>query len=120
MAKVIIKLKKGVKTVAQTAKRKTKRLTEAAKLRLDIKMEESNLEHCFEMLGRAVYMKNEAKVDTLLLQAEKISNVIKEYKTRLADIQEKEICPHCESVITRGFPCEYCSEKIVANKKSAE
>lgn len=122
MAKIVSDIKSGVQSVTATAKRKTKRFAEATKLALDIKMEESNLEHCFEMLGRAVYANtknsnNEERIKSLIEQADKISATIKDYKERLAFLQDKEICAHCESVIERGFPCRYCNEKIVANKK---
>lgn len=125
MAKIVSDIKKSVVAVTQTAKKKTKKIAESTKLKLDIKMEESNLEHCFEMLGRAVYANsknpnNEARIEALMAQADRISTIIKEYKTRLAYLQDKEICVHCESVIERGSPCAYCSEKIVVNKKEPE
>lgn len=125
MAKIVSDIKKGVVAVTQTAKKKTKKIAEATKLKLDIKMEESNLEHCYEMLGRAVYASskdsgNEARVQELIAQADRINTTIRDYKSRLAFLQDKEICAHCESVIDRGSPCEYCSEKIVVSKKESE
>ncbi|MBQ8145758.1 MAG: hypothetical protein IJ039_03165 [Clostridia bacterium] len=125
MAKIISNVKKGATTVARNVKRKSKRFAEIAKLKLDIKMEESNLEQCFEMLGRASYAKacgsdNQNKIDELVAQANRINGLIKEYKSRLAFLQDKEICEHCESVIDRDTPCQYCKEKIVAGKKTAD
>lgn len=125
MAKILSNVKEGATTVARNVKRKSKRLAEIAKLKLDIKMEESNLAQCFEMLGRASYAKacgsdNQNKIDELIAQANRINGLIKEYKSRLAFLQDKEICEHCESVIDRDTPCQYCKEKIVAGKKTAD
>ena len=125
MAKVLSNIKRGATAVARNAKRKSKRLAEITKLKLDIKMEESNLEHCFEMLGRASYARacgadNQKKIDDLVAQANRINSLIKEYKSRLAFLQDKEICEHCESVIDRDTPCQYCKEKIVASKKTPD
>lgn len=125
MAKVLSDIKRSVKSVASATKKKTKEVAETTKLKLDIKMEESNLDHCFEQLGRAVYANsktsnNGKRVEELLLKAEKISEIIKEYKSRLAFIQGKKVCNHCESVIDFDGPCEFCNEKIVANEKVKE
>ena len=125
MAKIISNIKNGATTVARNVKKKSKRLAEITKLKLDIKMEESNLEQCFEMLGRASYANacgkdNQKKIDELVSQANRINSLIKEYKSRLAFLQDKEICEHCESVIDRDTPCQYCKEKIVASKKTTD
>ena len=122
MSKAISDIKKSVVTVTTAVKKKTKEIAEIAKLKIDIKMEESSLDHCFESLGRAVYAhsvtgKNEEKVQKLIAKAGAICKKIKEYKSRLAFIEDKEVCPHCEAVIERGFPCSYCQEKIVITKK---
>lgn len=125
MAKIFNDIKRGASAVARNAKKKSKRLAEITKLKLDIKMEESNLEQCFEMLGRAAYANacgkdNQKKIDELVAQANRINTLIKDYKSRLAFLQDKEICEHCESVIDRDTPCQYCNEKIVATKKTPD
>ena len=125
MAKIFSDIKGGVKSAITTTKKKTKSMAEVAKLKLDIKMEESSLDHCFEQLGRAVYANsktgnNSERVDELLKKAEKISADLKEYRQRLAFIQGKRVCPHCEIVITADGPCEFCSEKIVKNEKNTD
>ena len=122
MAKVLSDIKKSVKSVASTTKRKTKALAEVTKLKLDIKMEEANLDHCFEQLGRAVYAgskssNNDKKIKELLEKADNISKTIKDYKSRLAFVQGKRVCPHCESVVDTEGPCKACREKIVANER---
>lgn len=122
MSKAISDIQKSVVTVTTAIKKKTKELAEITKLKLNIKMEEASLEHCFEALGRAVYVnsitgKNDEKVEKLIAKAGAIRNKIKEYKSKLAFVENKEICPHCEAVIDRGFPCTHCYEKIVATKK---
>ena len=126
MENFILKLKGGVKSAAKTAKRKTKQITETAELKIDIKLEESNREECFEKIGRLVYLKsklekNESKYDDkiaeLIVRADKISEKITANKNRLAEIKGKEVCPRCEAVIDADYPCEYCNEKIVANEK---
>ena len=125
MAKIFSDIKRGATAVALNAKKKSKRLAEITKLKIDIKMEESNLEQCFEMLGRAAYANacgkdNQSKIDELVAQADRINSLIKEYKNKLAFLQDKEICEHCESVIDRDTPCQYCDEKIVASKKTTD
>ena len=122
MSKAISDIKKGVVTVTTAVKKKTKELAEITKLKIDIKMEEASLDNCFEALGRAVYAhsvtgKNEERVQKLIARAGTICKKIKNYKSRLAFVQNKEICPHCGAVIDRGFPCSYCQEKIVITKK---
>lgn len=120
MAKVI----SSIKGVASSAKRKTKEAAEATKLKVDIKVEESNLDHCFEKLGRAVYAnsrtgKNGSRVSKLIKEADAICQLIEEYKNRLAVLQKKEVCPHCGAVIKAGAPCRNCKEKIVKTPKKA-
>lgn len=122
MSKAISDIKKSVATVTTVVKNKTKELAEIAKLKIDIKLEEANLDSCFENLGRAVYAhsvtgKNEERVEKLLAKAGAIRKKIKDYKARLALVQSKEICPHCDAVIERGMPCTHCHEKIVITKK---
>ena len=122
MSKAISDIKKSVVTVTTAVKKKTKELAEVTKLKIDIKLEEANLDHCFEALGRAVYAhsvtgKNEEKVEKLLAKAGEIRKKIKDYKSRLAFVQSKEVCPHCDAVIERGTPCTHCHEKIVITKK---
>ena len=84
MSKAISDIKKSVVTVTTAVKKKTKEIAEIAKLKIDIKMEESSLDHCFESLGRAVYAhsvtgKNEEKVQKLIAKAGTICKKIKEY-----------------------------------------
>lgn len=129
MDKFFSKVKSGVKSVARATKRKAQHLSETAQLGIDIKLEESALEECFEKLGRAVFLKSlsqdggeryDKRIDELTSRAQTLTENIKAYKKRLAEIKGKEVCAHCESVIDAGMPCEYCNEKIVANEDVQE
>ena len=133
MEKFIDKIKTSVKSVARSAKKKTKQLTQTTELKIDIKLEESTLEEYFEKLGRVVFLKYKAeqnenasvekydeKIATLVNRANEISEKIMEYKNQLAEIKGKEVCPRCQAVIDADAPCEYCNEKIVANEKTED
>ena len=71
MPKILSDIKNGVKAAASSTKRRTSNIANAAKLKLEIKLEESNLDQCFEQLGRAVFAnaqagENQKRIDELL------------------------------------------------------
>ena len=122
MAEIISKIKKYAKSASDSAKK----YAEIAKIKLNIKMEESNLEECLCELGKAYYLferhslENQDEIESLLVKADLIGEKIKGYNRSLADLEEKEVCEHCSTVKDCDSPCEACGEKIVAEKPTDE
>ncbi|MBO5312340.1 MAG: hypothetical protein J6B29_00095 [Clostridia bacterium] len=118
MADVVSKIKGKAKKAVGSAKK----YAGVAKLKLSIKMEEASLEESFENLGRAYYVHmksgedNSVKLVELIMEIDASVGKIREMKAKIADIEGKDVCEHCDSAKDHGSPCEKCGEKIVAER----
>lgn len=120
-------IKNKATKIAKDVKVKTKTFAKSTKLSIELKMEEANLDACFEKLGRAYYLnvscgyENDEKIEKLVKEADEISAKIADYKKKIAEIGDKWICKHCSSVVNGTKPyCSNCGQKIVANEKKTE
>lgn len=115
-------LTKSVTKVAAQTVKKTEQLTEVAKLKVTLHMEEAKLSKCFEDIGRAYYAikkTGEDKVSdiaSLFIQADEINMTITAIKTELAAINNSVICPRCKTEVPENAAfCAVCGLK--AEKK---
>ena len=124
MAEVFKSFTNKVTNLAKEAKVKVKELTDITKLKIELKTKESDLDECFEKLGRAYFFDakklsdNSEKMSNLVLVASALSQEIIELKEAIALAQNKKICPHCGSLKDNDAPyCKSCGQKVVAVKK---
>ena len=127
MADMLDKITKKVADVADNARVKAKELYDVAKLKIEIRKKEADLDECLEKLGRAYFVQvkrdidNSEKIELLVQKAENISNEIYALKKNVADAQTKKICEHCASIIDTDAPfCPNCGQKVVAEAKCEE
>lgn len=123
MGKIFSQIKKGAGVVAD----KTKKIALIAQLKLDIRLNQADLNEEFERLGRLYFYQqtaqadNAKKIEAILIKCEEIKKKINELKTTLAELEGKELCKHCGSVIKADAPyCSRCGQKLVVTPKKEE
>lgn len=121
-------LKKNLNTAANYTVQKTGEVTEAAKIRLDIRTQNVRLSKCFENIGR-VYYKNmkesgeavSAELDAYILEADGIKAEIAVLRRDLAKAQGCVICPACGAQISnKSIYCPLCGVKLEDESQPAE
>ncbi len=127
MAEVFKKISDKVVGVAKLTKNKVKEFSTNAKLNIELKGKEADLDACFEKLGRAYFaqasasMNNSEKIEALMTEAKLLSGEILELKQSIAEAQGKKICEHCASIVDADAPyCEACGQKVVAEKRKEQ
>lgn len=110
---------KNVTKVASKTVKKTEQITETAKLKLNLHLEESKLSKCFEDIGRAYYgikKNNEDRIPDIasyFVQADEIKMTIQAIKTELAALNNSIICPKCKSEVSENAVfCSVCGLKV--------
>lgn len=127
MAEVFKKISDKVVDFAKATKQKAKEISESTKLNIELKSKESDLDTCFEKLGRAYFVQvnasveNSQKINALLERARTISGEILELKQKIATTHNKKICEHCATIVDKDVPyCEACGQKLVAERKKEQ
>ena len=108
-----------------TTSAKAKEIYDVTVYKAEIRKNEADLDECFESLGRAYYLNacegesNDDKVAKLLERAEALAKRISDLKLKVAELQNKNICPHCKSVVSKELPyCVNCGQKMIAEQKN--
>ena len=121
-------LKKNINTAANYTVQKTGEMTEAAKIRLDIRTQNLRLAKCFENIGQLYYksIKEEgeipaAEMDAYMLEADGIKLEISILRRELAKAQGCVICSACGAQISnKSVYCPLCGIKLEAEEEAAE
>lgn len=113
-------LKKNLNTAANYTVQKTGEVTEAAKIRLDIRTQNVRLAKCFENIGQ-LYYKNvkengeavSAELEAYILEADGIKAEIAILRRDLAKAQGCVICSACGAQISnKSVYCPLCGIKL--------
>ena len=115
-------LKKNLNTAATYTVQKTGEVTEAAKIRLDIRTQNLRLAKCFENIGQLYYKSIKenseiasAEMDAHILEADGIKLEISILRRELAKAQGCVICSACGAQISnKSIYCPLCGIKLEA------
>ena len=115
-------LKKNLNTAANYTVQKTGEVTEAAKIRLDIRTQNLRLAKCFENIGQLYYKSVKengeipsAEMDAYILEADGIKLEIAILRRELAKAQGCVICSSCGAQISnKSVYCPLCGIKLEA------
>ena len=121
-------LKKNFNTAANYTVQKTGEVTEAAKIRLDIRSQNVRLAKCFESMGQLYYKSVKengtavsAELDAYIVEADGIKAEIALLRQDLARAQGCVICAACGAQISnKSVYCPLCGIKLEAEEESAE
>lgn len=113
-------LKKNLNTAANYTVQKTGEVTEAAKIRLDIRTQNVRLAKCFENIGQLYYKSVKengaavsAELDAYILEADGIKMEIAILRRELARAQGCVICSACGAQISnKSVYCPLCGIKL--------
>ena len=113
-------LKKNINTAANYTVQKTGEMTEAAKIRLDIRTQNLRLAKCFENIGQLYYKSIKengeiasAEMDAYILEADGIKLEISILRRELAKAQGCVICSSCGAQISnKSVYCPLCGIKL--------
>ena len=113
-------LKKNLNTAANYTVQKTGEVTEAAKIRLDIRTQNVRLAKCFENMGQLYYKSVKengeavsAELDACILEADGIKAEIAILRRDLAKAQGCVICSACGAQISnKSVYCPLCGIKL--------
>lgn len=120
-------LKKNFNTAANYTVQKTGEVTEAAKIRLDIRSQNVRLAKCFESMGQLYYKSVKengtavsAELDAYIVEADGIKAEIALLRQDLARAQGCVICAACGAQISnKSVFCPLCGVKL-AQEEEAE
>lgn len=118
-------LKKNINTAANYTVQKTGEVTEAAKIRLDIRTQNVRLAKCFETIGQLYYKSIKengeavsAELDAHILEADGIKVEIAILRRELAKVQGCVICSSCGAQISnKSVYCPLCGIKLEEESK---
>ena len=113
-------LKKNINTAANYTVQKTGEVTEAAKIRLDIRTQNVRLAKCFETIGQLYYKSIKengesvsAELDAYIVEADGIKAEIAILRRDLAKAQGCVICSACGAQISnKSVYCPLCGIKL--------
>jgi hypothetical protein len=118
-------LKKNFNTAANNTVQKTGEVTEAAKIRLDIRSQNVRLAKCFENMGQLYYKSVKesgtdvtAELDAYMMEADGIKAEIANLRRELAKAQGCVICAACGAQISnKSVFCPLCGVKLAAEEE---
>ena len=118
-------LKKNINTAANYTVQKTGEVTEAAKIRLDIRTQNVRLAKCFENMGQLYYKSVKengeavsAELEACILEADGIKAEIAILRRSLAKAQGCVICSACGAQISnKSVYCPLCGIKLEEESK---
>jgi len=117
-------LSKGVTDAANFTVKKTNELTNAAKLRINLRMEEAKLSKCFEEIGRIYYSFKKtgagspADIAALFDEADEIKINIAVIKQEIAKAKNSKICVNCGAEL--NVKAAYCMDCGAKQEKEDE
>ncbi|MBE6632034.1 MAG: zinc ribbon domain-containing protein [Ruminococcaceae bacterium] len=117
-------ISKTLSTVAETTVKGAEKLTDIAKLKYQIYVEENKLENVYQNMGKLYYEDPENNLPTLKLQrsiAGELIERIEKLKLILAEATNHFTCRSCgEKVGKDMYFCPRCGKKIVKETEGTE
>ncbi len=120
-------ISKSVSDAANFTVKKTGELTNAAKLKVNLHLETTKLEKCFEEIGRLYYegkragKDNFSEISALFVTADEIKINISIINEEIAKLKNVITCPGCGSEVNRSFAyCNLCGTKLVVPNDKPE
>ncbi len=112
---------------ATKAAKKTDELTNIAKLKMKIKVNDVKLEEVYKEIGRLFYTAERtgedhtSEIASNIMKADKIKAEIESYSKELAALRNVTVCSNCGNEIKVEFAfCSYCGAKIEKPAPAAE
>lgn len=110
-------INRAIENAGNTAKQKTKDLTDVARMNNAIKSEERKLEEIYRRIGEIYVKKYYAETENLfrelVSQARETEQNIESYTTRVQKIKKVDTCPNCgkEIPLNAAF-CMHCGAQL--------
>ena len=107
-------INKAIENAGNTAKQKTRDLTDIVKMNNAIKEEEKNLQDIYRSIGeifvKKYYSETEKSLRNLVSQARETEQNIELYTTKVQEIKKVDTCPKCGKEIQSG--AAFCINSI--------
>ena len=118
-------INKAIENAGNTAKQKTRDLTDIVKMNNAIKEEEKNLQDIYRSIGeifvKKYYSETEKSLRNLVSQARETEQNIELYTTKVQEIKKVDTCPKCGKEIQSGAAfCMHCGTPLTVQKPLAE
>lgn len=110
-------INKAIENAGNTAKQKTRDLTDIVKMNNAIKEEEKNLQDIYRSIGeifvKKYYSETEKSLRNLVSQARETEQNIELYTTKVQEIKKVDTCPKCGKEIQSGAAfCMHCGTPV--------
>ena len=116
---VIDGIAKGASDAVSYASKKTAELTALAKLKLSLQSEKGKLSDCYTEIGKLYYdfIKDgndpSAEIATYITAVDNSKAKIAEIRAKIAELQDKVICPNCSAKVPKNFAfCPSCGKAM--------
>lgn len=115
-------INKVIENAGNTAKQKTKDLTDVAKMNASIKTEEKRLQEIYQKIGeiyvKKYYAETEQLFQELVDQAREAENNIEAYTTKIQEIKKVDTCPNCGNEIPADAVfCMRCGTRLIPESR---
>ena len=111
-------INKVIENAGNTAKQKTKDLTDVAKMNASIKTEAKRLQELYQKIGeiyvKKYYAETELLFQELVGQAREAESNIEAYNAKIQEIKKVDTCPNCGNEIpTDAVFCMRCGTRLI-------
>ena len=112
-------INKAIENAGNTAKQKTKDLTDVAKMNASIKTEAKRLQELYQKIGeiyvKKYYAETELLFQELVGQAREAESNIEAYNAKIQEIKKVDTCPNCGNEIpTDAVFCMRCGTRLIS------
>jgi rubrerythrin len=107
------KLGETLVSAGKDVSQKAKDLSGSAKLTMDIRAKEDQLEGLYKELGKKYYEAHSEESDEQIVQIKELLAVIEDMKKERLDLKGAMVCPRCGKEISAGDSyCKACGMKL--------
>ena len=115
-------INKVIENAGNTAKQKTKDLTDVAKMNASIKTEEKRLQELYQKIGeiyvKKYYAETERLFQELVGQAREAESNIETYTAKIQEIKKVDQCPNCGNEIPADAVfCMRCGTRLISESR---
>ena len=112
-------INKAIENAGNTAKQKTKDLTDVAKMNVSIKTEAKRLQELYQKIGeiyvKKYYAETELLFQELVGQAREAESNIEAYNAKIQEIKKVDTCPNCGNEIPKDAVfCMRCGTRLIS------